>query len=39
LKGILVPDSLGQNMTLRKTVKPGKNSIDIAIGADAASGK
>jgi hypothetical protein len=39
LKGILVPDSLGQNMTLRKTVKPGKNSINIAIESDAASGK
>lgn len=31
LKGIRLPDSVGMKSTLRRTVKPGANTIDIAI--------
>lgn len=31
LRAIRLPDSVGKNTTLRKTVKPGANTIDIAI--------
>lgn len=31
LRGIKLPESVGMNTTLRKTVKPGHNEIDIAI--------
>lgn len=37
LKGILAPASLGQNLTLRKTVKPGHNEIDIAVETQPAA--
>lgn len=39
LEGVKLPDSVGRNSTLRKTVKPGRNRIDIAIESEAASGK
>lgn len=39
LEGVRLPDTVGRNSTLRKTVKPGRNRIDIAIETDAASGK
>ena len=39
LQELRIPDSVGRNSTLKKTVKPGRNRIDIAIENAAASGK
>lgn len=39
LEGVRLPDAVGKNSTLRKTVKPGRNRIDIAIESDAAARK
>jgi len=36
LREIKLPDSVGMNTALRKTVKPGHNEIDIAVETDAA---
>jgi hypothetical protein len=39
LEALRIPDSVGRSSTLKKSVKPGHNRIDIAIETDAASGK
>jgi hypothetical protein len=38
LKNLRIPESFGRKSTLRRTVKPGRNRIDIAIETDAAGG-
>lgn len=39
LKNVRIPDAYGRKSTLRRTVKPGRNRIDIAIETYAASGE
>jgi hypothetical protein len=39
LKNVRIPDSFGRKSTLRQTVKPGRNRIDIVIETDATTGK
>lgn len=37
LKGVVIPDHYGQKSTLRRTVKPGHNQIDIEIDTKSAA--